>query len=189
MIRNRDRAVSDPVTGRDSPASIRLAIIAVSRVAHSACATVLLGCIVIVWSAALSGQVGPTTVVAIGLLGAEGILVLRAGGRCPLDGLWRRLGDDTPLFELCLGQKLAPYTVPFLGVVTALGSLGVIARVLTRLSTARPDRVSVEPSGHHDDVTETQGRDIGAMRSPKIWLSVVRQVERALAIAGRPRRR
>ena len=90
----------------------------------------LLSCIVIVWWSGLTGHVGVDSVVAIGLLGGEGVLVLRAGGRCPLDGLWRKLGDDTPLFELCLGPKLAPHTVPFLGAVTTLGMLGVAIRVL-----------------------------------------------------------
>ena len=107
IVRHPDRAGSERATGRDSRPSIRRGIIALSRVVHSACATVLLGCILIVWSAALTGHVGVDSVVAIGLLGGEGILVMRAGGRCPLDGLWRKLGDDTPLFELCLGPKMA----------------------------------------------------------------------------------
>ena len=136
IVRHPDRAGSELATGRDPRPSIRRGIIALSRVVHSACATVLLGCILIVWSAALRGHVGLTTAVAIGLLGGEGILVMRAGGR-PLDGLWRRLGDDTPLFELCLGPKLASHTVPFLGVVTVLGMVGVAIRDATRLGRAK----------------------------------------------------
>jgi hypothetical protein len=101
-----------------------------SRVIHGAIALVFLLCIVEVWRAALTGDAGPLTVVALVLLALEGVLFLAAGGHCPLGPLWRRLGDDTPFFDLLLGRRLGRLAVPVLGGVSLAGAAILGLRLL-----------------------------------------------------------
>jgi len=68
---------------------------------------VFIGCIAAVWGVALTGRTKRLVSGALVLLAAEGALDLLSRGRCPLADVWRRLGDETPLFELVLGPRLA----------------------------------------------------------------------------------
>jgi hypothetical protein len=104
--------------------------IVAGRVVHGAVAIAFLVSIGIVWWAALSAEATAATAVAIGLLAGEGLLVLRAGGRCPLECVWRALGDETPFFELVLGPRLAPHAIPVLAAVTIIGVFGVAVRLM-----------------------------------------------------------
>jgi hypothetical protein len=102
----------------------------VSRTLHGAITLVFLTAIAEVWRAAVTGDATLVTAAAAGLLVAEGMLVVAAGGNCPLGPAWRRLGDETPFFELLVGPRLAPHAIPALSaaVVAALAILG--ARLL-----------------------------------------------------------
>jgi hypothetical protein len=99
-------------------------------VLHALVSVLFLCCIAIVYLGAWRGEAGPVTIVALALLVAEGALVLLAGGNCPLGPLFRRLGDDTPLFQLFLPARAAELAVPALGVVTVLGAILLASRTL-----------------------------------------------------------
>jgi hypothetical protein len=101
----------------------------VSRIAHALIALGFLACIGIVYLGAWEAQVDAVTVVALALLAVEGTLVLLSRGDCPLTPLLRRLGDDTPLFELVLPLRAAKLAVPVLGTVTALGAVLLAVRM------------------------------------------------------------
>ena len=104
--------------------------VAVARLLHGALTLLFLACIVLLWWAAISGDAGVVTAIAVGLLAAEGALVALADGRCPLEGVWRRLGDETPFFELLLGPRIAPYAIPALGIVTVAGAAVLAVRLV-----------------------------------------------------------
>jgi hypothetical protein len=92
-----------------------------SRVAHGLIALGLMGCIGLVYLAAWRGHVEPTTQLALVALGVEGALVWRSGWDCPLQPLFRSLGDDRTLFELFMPPPAARLAVPLLGGITAIG--------------------------------------------------------------------
>ena len=95
----------------------------VSRVVHGAIALVFLLAIAEVWRAALTGDRGWVTAIAIALLAVEGVLFAAAGFHCPLGPVWRRLGDETPFFYVVLGPALGRWAMPFLGLVVLAGLL------------------------------------------------------------------
>jgi hypothetical protein len=101
-----------------------------SRVVHGLVSVVFLCCIALVYLGAWRGEAGAVTLVALALLLAEGTLVLLARGNCPLGPVFRRLGDDTPLFQLFLPARAAELAVPVLGVVTVLGAILLASRTL-----------------------------------------------------------
>jgi hypothetical protein len=70
------------------------------------------------------------TLAALVALWVEGVLVLLSGGNCPLEPLFRKLGDDTPLFELLLPPSAAERVVPALGAVSVLGAVLLGVRTL-----------------------------------------------------------
>ncbi len=103
-------------------------VVVLSRLAHALIAVGFLFCIGSVYYGAWLGVAGPETFLAVAILVIEGVLVLAGGGDCPLVPLLRRLGDDTPLFELALPPRAAALTVPVLGAVTAVGMVLLAAR-------------------------------------------------------------
>ena len=92
-----------------------------SRAAHTVVAFLFLCCIGVVYAGAWRGQAGSVTRAAVAALALEGAMVVLSGGSCPLTPLLRRLGDDTPLFELLLPPRAARLAVPALGALTILG--------------------------------------------------------------------
>jgi hypothetical protein len=106
-----------------------LRVVLLSRVAHGLVALGFLACIALVYLGAWEARVDAATVVALALLAVEGTLVLVSRGDCPLTPFLRRLGDDTPLFELVLPPRAAKQAVPVLGTVTALGAVLLAARM------------------------------------------------------------
>jgi hypothetical protein len=106
------------------------AVVIVSRVAHGLVSVLFLFCIAVVYAGAWRGTAGMLTLAAVGALLLEGLLVLLSRGNCPLGPLFRRLGDDTPFFELLLPPRAARLAVPVLAAVTALGIVILATRTL-----------------------------------------------------------
>jgi hypothetical protein len=77
-------------------------IVVAARVAHGLISLVFLCCIALLYVDAWRGSMNAVTLAALVALWVEGVLVLLSGGNCPLEPLFRKLGDDTPLFELLL---------------------------------------------------------------------------------------
>lgn len=82
------------------------------------------------WVAAARARVDVLTVVALAALGVEFVLVAACGGNCPLGPALRRLGDETPFFELLLPPRAAKLAVPVLGAVAVLGGVALAVRLL-----------------------------------------------------------
>ena len=101
-----------------------------SRVAHGLVSAVFLVCIALVYVGAWRGEAGTITLVAVAALVTEGALVVLSGGNCPLGPALRRLGDDTPFFELLLPPRAAKLAIPVLAAVTTLGIVLLAARTL-----------------------------------------------------------
>ena len=112
------------------PGGQRLWIIPASRVAHGLVSLLFLCCIAAIYLGAWRGKADAVTLAAIGVLCVEGALVLLSGGSCPLGPMLRRLGDETPLFELFLPPRAAKLAVPILTAVSVLGAVLLAARTL-----------------------------------------------------------
>ncbi|MGZ4371894.1 MAG: hypothetical protein ACXVRZ_08840 [Gaiellaceae bacterium] len=116
---------------KESPRMRRAAwIVLASRTAHGRVSVVFLCSIGLVFFSAWSGHANTLTLAAVAALCVEGLLVVLNGGNCPLGPLLRRLGDETPFFELFLSPRAAKLAVPLLAVVTALGVVLLAVRTL-----------------------------------------------------------
>ena len=101
-----------------------------SRVAHGLVSVLFLCCIAVVYAGAWRGEAGVVTFVAVAALAGEGLLVMLNHGNCPLGPALRRLGDDTPFFELLLSPRVAALAVPVLAAVAVLGAILLALRTL-----------------------------------------------------------
>ena len=101
-----------------------------SRAAHGLISLVFLSCIAVIYLGAWRGKAETVTLAALAALCVEGALVLLSAGNCPLGPILRRLGDETPFFELLLPPRAAKLAVPMLAAVSVLGALLLAARTL-----------------------------------------------------------
>jgi hypothetical protein len=98
------------------------------RAFHAGITVTFLSAIALVWWSALTGRRGRLLKPAVaGLLG-EGAVVALNHGDCPLGGTQKRLGDQTPLFELVLSPRAARMAVPALGLFTGAGIVALVVR-------------------------------------------------------------
>jgi hypothetical protein len=105
-------------------------IVLASRAAHGLISLLFLACIVAIYLAAWRGKADVVTLAALAALGAEGMLVLLSRGNCPLGPLFRRLGDETPFFELLLPPRAAKLAIPVFAAVTLAGAVLLAVRTL-----------------------------------------------------------
>ena len=98
------------------------------RTIHCMAALLFLGCIGVVYYCGLSGQRSALLAPATIALFAEGLMVTLNRGRCPLQAVHRRLGDDKSFFGLFLPLRTLPYVVPFWTLVT-IGGFVLLHRV------------------------------------------------------------
>jgi hypothetical protein len=115
------------VTGRRSS---HTRIVLASRVAHGLISLLFLFCIAAIYLGAWRGKADAVTIAALAALCVEAALVLLSGGNCPLAPVLRKLGDETPFFELVLPPRAAKLAVPVLGAVSVLGAVLLAARAL-----------------------------------------------------------
>jgi hypothetical protein len=105
-------------------------IVLASRVAHGLISLLFLSCIAVVYLGAWRSKADAVTILALAALCVEGVLVLLSRGNCPLGPALRRLGDETPFFELFLPPRAAKLAVPVLAAVSVLGAVLLAARAL-----------------------------------------------------------
>jgi len=101
-----------------------------SRVAHGLISLLFLSCIAGIYLGAWRGKADALTLAALAALVVEGVLVAVSGGNCPLGPMLRRLGDETPFFQLFLPPRAAKLAVPILAGVSVLGAALLAARTL-----------------------------------------------------------
>jgi len=91
------------------------------RVAHLGYAGVGLAAITSVWTAAVTERSNRFLVPSLALVGFEALALVVGRGDCPLNAVQERLGDDVPIFELCLPAGPARNAIPVLAMVTSAG--------------------------------------------------------------------
>jgi hypothetical protein len=101
-----------------------------SRIGHGLVSAFFLVCIGAIYLGAWNAQADTLTYLALTALGIECILVLSAGGNCPLGPWLQRLGDDKPFFELLLPPRAAKAAIPTLGAIATIGAIALAVRVL-----------------------------------------------------------
>jgi hypothetical protein len=112
---------------------------------HVGVAVAGLGSLAYVWGCALTGRRDRWLAAACVALSVQGIAVLIGGGNCPLGRLQRRLGDQTPCFELVLPPRAAKVAFP----VLISAGLGGVALVAMR-NWASLSRLLVRAGWEHD---------------------------------------
>jgi hypothetical protein len=83
-------------------------------VAHALISLLFLFCIAAIYLGAWRGKTDAVTIAALAALCVEAVLVVLTGGNCPLGPVLRKLGDETPFFELFLSPRAAKLAVPVL---------------------------------------------------------------------------
>jgi hypothetical protein len=123
------------------------------------------------------------TVAAIGALCVEGVLVLLSGGNCPLGPLLRKLGDETPFFELFLPPRAAKLAIPILAAVCVLGAV----LKPRKLCVSRKTVLVSDPSGK--EIAENDGAKVritfADARRGAIELDVTAEEAKAIGAQGR----
>jgi hypothetical protein len=101
------------------------------RVFHGLFALYFLACLGYLYYAAITNHLDVIFIIAFVSLGAEGTIVyLLNHGDCPLMHIQKRLGDNTPFFELFLSPAGAKKALPFFARLTWLAVGLVILRVI-----------------------------------------------------------
>jgi hypothetical protein len=91
------------------------------RVVHGVFALYFLACLGYLYYAAFSARFDLLLVAALVSLAIEGFVVFILNkGDCPLIYVQRKVGDDTPFFELFLPPRIAKLAIPFFGGLTWL---------------------------------------------------------------------
>jgi hypothetical protein len=93
------------------------------RIAHSMFVAVFLVCIVRLYHYALEDVFDNGLYVISSILLCEAVALILNRGRCPLEHLHRRVGDDKAFFELLVPKSMVPYVIPVVVVFTGMGFL------------------------------------------------------------------
>lgn len=97
------------------------------RIIHGLFALYFIACLIYMYYASFTSQFDPLLLVAVVSLAIEGIVVfVLNGGHCPLIHIQRKIGDDTPFFELFLASHLAKRAIPLFAVITWIGVAALI---------------------------------------------------------------
>ncbi len=111
-----------PAEGRP-PYFRKVTMLLIVRIIHSFFAITFLGGIVFLYYCILTGKPSrwllPVTVVLL----VEGVILFLNNGKCPLEPLHLKYGDDKGFFGMFLPEKALPYVLPVLFTVTILGFL------------------------------------------------------------------
>lgn len=101
------------------------------RVVHGLFALYFIFCLLYLYYAVLFSKIDSFLLIAVISLGIEGFLVFVVNkGDCPLIHIQRRIGDNTPFFNIFLPAKMAKKAVPFFSNITCIGVVLLIIRLL-----------------------------------------------------------
>ncbi len=105
--------------------------IVILRIIHGLFALYFLFCLAYLYYASIFSQINIILLIAVISLGLEGFVVFILNkGDCPLIHIQRRIGDNTPFFNLILPAKLAKQAVPILTKLALAGFMILIMRLL-----------------------------------------------------------
>jgi hypothetical protein len=92
------------------------------RAIHGLFALYFTTCLVYMYYASFTSRFDILLLIAVVSLAIEGIVVfILNGGHCPLIHIQRKIGDDTPFFELFLAPHLAKRAIPIFAIITWIG--------------------------------------------------------------------
>jgi hypothetical protein len=94
----------------------------VLRVIHGVFALYFLVCLIYLYYGAIFSKLDILLLIAVMSLGIEGFIVfILNSGDCPLIHIQRRIGDNTPFFNLFFPVKLAKQAIPTFAKLTWIG--------------------------------------------------------------------
>jgi hypothetical protein len=93
------------------------------RIIHSFFAVTFLGGIAFLYYCILTGKPSPWLLPVTAVLLIEGVILLLNNGKCPLEPLHHKYGDDKGFFGMFLPERVLPYVLPVLFVVTIFAFL------------------------------------------------------------------
>lgn len=102
------------------------------RVIHGLFALYFIFCLIYLYYAAIFSKIDIFLIIAIASLSIEGLIVfILNNGDCPLIHIQRKIGDETPFFNLFLPSKLAKKAIPTFARITWFGVALLIIRLLS----------------------------------------------------------
>src|SRR3954470_1887180 len=94
----------------------------VLRVIHGLFVLYFTACLMYMYYASLTSTFNLLLLISVVSLAIEGFIVFVINsGHCPLIHVQRRIGDETPFFELFLTPRLAKRAIPIFAVITWIG--------------------------------------------------------------------
>src|SRR5690242_11517482 len=101
------------------------------RIIHGLFALYFILCLIYLYYAAIFSKIDLLLLIAVGSLSLEGLMVFVLNkGDCPLIHIQRKIGDNTPFFQLFLPAKIAKQAVPVLAKITWIGVILLLIRLL-----------------------------------------------------------
>ena len=101
------------------------------RVIHGLFALYFIFCLVYLYYAAIFSRIDEFLFIALISLGMEGLAVFVLNkGDCPLIHIQRKIGDDTPFFNLILPDKYAKQAIPFFVKIAWVGIGLLVLRLI-----------------------------------------------------------
>ncbi len=98
-------------------------MIYVIRTIHGMITVYFLSCMAWIYYSAITNRPDTWVYLAVASILMEGLVVLLNHGDCPLGKIHHRFGDQKAFFELFLPKPLAKQAVPFLGIVSIVGTV------------------------------------------------------------------
>jgi hypothetical protein len=93
------------------------------RIVHSIFVAVFLVCIIRLYHYALEDVFDNGLYVISSILFCEAVALILNGGRCPLEHVHRKVGDDKGFFDHFFPAPMVPYVIPVVVVFTGIGFL------------------------------------------------------------------
>jgi hypothetical protein len=101
------------------------------RVIHGLFALYFLACLIYLYYATLFSDINIFLLIAVLSLAFEGFIVFILNkGDCPLIHIQRKIGDNTPFFNIFLPARIAKQVVPALATLTWIGVALLIIRLI-----------------------------------------------------------
>lgn len=105
--------------------------VALLRFCHSLFAVYFILCLTYLLYSAIVLVIDKWLIIAVLSLTIEGFIVFILNqGDCPLIHVQKRLGDNTPFFELFFPPRLAKLAIPLFSILTILGIFILVLRLI-----------------------------------------------------------
>ena len=105
-------------------------MIFVVRLFHIIATIILIASIIYIYYVILTRNFSYFLLIPLGLLVLEAIFLIYNRGKCPMDGVHKKYGDEKGFWDLFLPKRIVPYVVKVLDAITIIGFVIILLEFL-----------------------------------------------------------